>query len=317
MPDGSTPQAYLWNFDDPASGALNTATSSSPSHIYNTVGPFNVNLQVTSNNSCVHDTSILISNIHPQPLADFTVDKTEVCVGGSFTFNDNTNYMDGTASSWNWTLKDGNTRTISSFTHTYTGAQTYDVELYTINSHGCRSTTAIKPVTVHPYPVVDAGPDRLVLEGGQITLNPVVTGNDLAYLWTPNQYIAGSNTIKNLVVNGVDDIRYLLTVTARGNCTDTSSVFIKVLKFPSIPNIFSPNGDGVHDKWIIDYLDTYPGSTVDIYNRYGQQIFHSVGYTVPWDGTVNGNPVPVGTYYYIVDPKNGRKLMTGYVDVIR
>jgi gliding motility-associated-like protein len=56
---------------------------------------------------------------------------------------------------------------------------------------------------------------------------------------------------------------------------------------------------------------------VDIYNRYGQQIFHSVGYKVPWDGTINGNPAPIGTYYYIVDPKNGRKLMTGYVDLIR
>jgi gliding motility-associated-like protein len=115
----------------------------------------------------------------------------------------------------------------------------------------------------------------------------------------------------------VDDIRYLLTVTARGGCTDTSSVFIKVLKFPSIPNIFSPNGDGVHDRWIIDYLDTYPGSTVDIYNRYGQPIFHSDGYRVPWDGTINGKPVPVGTYYYIVNPKNGRGVMSGYVDVIR
>ncbi len=317
MADGSTPQGYLWNFGDPASGALNTATSSSPSHIYNSVGPFSVNLAVTSNNSCVHDTTVIINTIHPQPLADFTVDKIDICLGGNFAFADNTNYMDGTASSWNWTMKDGNTRAVRNFTYTYTAAQAYDVELYTINSHGCRSTTATKTVTVNAYPVVDAGPDRLVLEGGQITLNPVVTGNNLSYLWTPNQNIAGSNTVLNLVVNGIDDIRYLLTVTGRGNCIDTSSVFIKVLKAPAIPNIFSPNGDGVHDRWIIEYLDTYPGSTVDIYNRYGQQIFHSVGYTVPWDGTINGKPVPVGTYYYIVDPKNGRKLMTGYVDVIR
>lgn len=317
MPDGTVPAAYLWNFDDPASGVNNTAASSSPTHIYESVGPFNVNLQVTSINGCVHDSSIVINTIHPQPIADFSIDKTEVCVGGSFQFTDNTNFMDGTAVSWNWTLKDGNARTTNAFTYTYTQAQTYAVELFAVNSHGCRSTTAIKPITVHPFPVVDAGPDRLMLEGGQITLEPVVTGNDLSYVWTPNRYISGSNTIKNLVVNGIDDIRYLLTVTARGNCSDTSSVFIKVLKAPSIPNIFSPNGDGVHDKWVIDYLDTYPGSTVEIFNRYGQMIFRSVGYSTPWDGTINGKPVPVGTYYYIVDPKNGRKLMTGYVDVIR
>lgn len=310
--------SYLWNFGDPASGALNSATGSSPSHIYNAVGPYSVNLQVTSGAGCPHDTTIVLNTIHPQPLADFNVDKTEVCIGDGFVFTDNTNPMDGVTTSWAWNLDDGNTRTVRTFPYTYSVAGTYDVELYTINSHGCRSTTFTGPVTVHPYPVVDAGPDRFVLEGGQVTLEPVVTGNDLTYLWTPNNsYIIGSNTVKNLVVKGVDDIRYLLTVTARGGCTDTSSVFIKVLKNPGVPNIFSPNGDGVHDKWVISYLETYPGCTVDIYNRYGQLIFHSVGYQVPWDGKVNGRDVPVGTYYYIVNPKNGRSIMSGYVDVIR
>ncbi len=310
--------SYVWNFGDPGSGALNSATGSSPSHIYNAVGPYNVNLQVTSGAGCVRDTTIVLNTIHPQPIADFTVDKSEVCIGDGFVFTDNTNPMDGVTTNWFWNLDDGNTRTVNTFPYTYTTAGTYDVELYTINSHGCRSTTHTEPITVHPYPVVDAGPDRFVLEGGQVTLEPVVTGNDLTYLWTPNNsYILGSNTVKNLVVKGVDDIRYLLTVTARGGCSDTSSVFIKVLRSPSIPNIFSPNGDGVHDKWVIGYLETYPGCTVDIYNRYGQLVFHSEGYQTPWDGKVNGRDVPIGTYYYIVNPKNGRSIMSGYVDVIR
>ena len=82
-------------------------------------------------------------------------------------------------------------------------------------------------------------------------------------------------------------------------------------------SVFSPNGDGIHDKWVIQYLESYPGCTVDIYNRYGQRLYHSEGYTNPWDGTINGKPVPVGTYYYIVNPKNGRSIMSGYVDIIR
>ncbi len=309
---------YVWDFGDPGSGPLNTSTGTSPSHIYNGVGPYTVTLQATSTAGCTATTTRTLNTIHPQPEADFTVSPGEVCIGDEFTFTDNTDYKDGTRTSINWDLKDGNTRTVPTFQYTYTTAGTYNVELYAINSHGCRSTLHTEPVTVHPYPVVDAGPDRLVLEGGQITLDPIVTGNDLSYVWTPNNsYIIGSNTVKNLVVKGVDDIRYLLTVTSRGGCSDTSSVFIKVLKFPSIPNIFSPNGDGVHDKWVIDYLNTYPGSIVEIYNRYGQMIFRSEGYNTPWDGTVNGKPVPVGTYYYIVNPKNGRPVMTGYVDVIR
>lgn len=321
IPDGTEPAfTYLWNFGDPGSGILNTSTNSGPSHIYSSVGPFNVNLQVTSGAGCVRDTTIVVNNIHPEPRGSFTADKTDICVGGgSFTFTDNSDPMDGTTVQWNWNMDDGNTRTTPVVNYTFTTPRTYNVSLYTVNSFGCRSTTFTMPITVHPYPVVDAGPDRIMLEGGQIVLEPVVTGNDLTYLWTPALpgYFAGSNAVKNPYVNGVDDITLTLTVTGRGGCKASDQVFIKVLKAPSIPNIFSPNGDGVHDRWEIAYLNTYPGSTVDIYNRYGQLIFHSVGYNVPWDGTVNGKPVPVGTYYYIVNPKNGRKVMTGYVDVIR
>lgn len=311
---------YLWNFGDPGSGALNTSTNSGPSHIYNSAGPFNVNLQITSGAGCVHDTTIIVNNIHPEPTGSFTPDKTDICVGGgSFTFTDNSDPKDGTTVQWNWNMDDGNIRTTPVVNYTFTTPRTYNVSLYTVNSFGCRSTTFTLPITVHPFPVVDAGPDRIILEGGQVMLEPVVTGNELTYLWTPALpgYFAGSNAIKNPYVNGVDDITLTLTVTGRGNCKQSDQVFIKVLKAPSIPNIFSPNGDGVHDKWEIAYLNTYPGSTVDIYNRYGQPIFHSDGYNVPWDGTVKGKPVPIGTYYYIVNPKNGRKLMTGYVDVIR
>ncbi|MFX8964974.1 gliding motility-associated C-terminal domain-containing protein, partial [Acinetobacter baumannii] len=91
----------------------------------------------------------------------------------------------------------------------------------------------------------------------------------------------------------------------------------KVLKEPSIPNAFSPNGDGINDTWIIKYLESYPGATVDVFNRYGQSVFHSEGYSMNWDGTFKGQALPIGTYYYIVDPKNGRKKMQGSVTIIR
>ena len=85
-------------------------------------------------------------------------------------------------------------------------------------------------------------------------------------------------------------------MTTDNGCVKSDDVFIKVLKAPAIPNIFSPNGDGIHDTWVIQYLESYPGATVDIFNRYGQLIYHSEGYANPWDGTINGKPVPVGTY---------------------
>jgi len=138
----------------------------------------------------------------------------------------------------------------------------------------------------------------------------------LTYLWTPNIAINDPNVLRPSVSPATDQLYYLKVVTA-GGCIASDSVFVKVLKGPVIPNIFSPNGDGIHDKWEIAYLNTYPGCTVDIFNRYGQLIYHTIGYNTPWDGTVNGKPVPTGTYYYIINPKNGREKMSGYVDVIR
>ena len=94
-------------------------------------------------------------------------------------------------------------------------------------------------------------------------------------------------------------------------------MFVKVLRTPVIPNVFTPNGDGINDKWVIAYLESYPGCTVEIYSRYGQIVYRSVGYDKPWDGSYKGKESPAGTYYYIVDPKNGRKRMAGFVDLVR
>jgi len=318
IPDGTESAfSYLWDFGDPASGGANSSTGSGPSHIYNAVGPYNVNLQVTSGAGCVLSTTKVLNTIHPQPTGNFTVDRDDVCIGQSFSFTDISDPADGTTTAWEWTMADGNTRSVPTFNYTYGSAGEYDVNLVITNSNGCRSTLATKKVTVNAYPSVTAGPDLFILEGGSDTLNAVVTANNPTYLWTPNTYFISSNTIKNPIVKGVQDITYILTVTGRGNCVVSDQVFIKVLKGPEIPNIFSPNGDGVHDKWSIKYLDTYPESTVEIFNRYGQLIYRSVGYGIPWDGTINGKDVPIGTYYYIVNPKNGRVIITGYVDVIR
>jgi gliding motility-associated-like protein len=64
-------------------------------------------------------------------------------------------------------------------------------------------------------------------------------------------------------------------------------------------------------------LESYPGATVDVYDRYGMLVYSSIEYAVDWDGTRNGKSLPIGTYYYIVNPKNGRKIITGSVTIIK
>jgi gliding motility-associated-like protein len=232
-------------------------------------------------------------------------------------FTSTSNPVEGSISQYNWNMDDGNTRTTASFSYTYASARVYNVSLYIYNSIGCKSNTYTTSVSINPYPPVNAGPDKLMLEGGQVQLTPAVNASmPVTYSWTPVSYLSNPN-IPDPIASPPDDFTYTLTVTTDKGCSGSDKVFIKVLKRPDIPNIFSPNGDGIHDVWEIKYMDSYPGCTVDIVNRYGQLVYHSVGYTKPWDGKINGVDAPVGTYYYVIDPKNGRAKITGYVDIIR
>jgi len=183
-------------------------------------------------------------------------------------------------------------------------------------NNGCKNAVT-RNVIVHPTPIADAGPDKVVLEGGTVTLTPTLINNiPVTYRWTPADWL-NNPAIANTIASPPTDFSYTLAVTSDKGCSTSDVVFIKMLKTPVIPNIFSPNGDGIHDRWEIEYLESYPGCIVQIYNRYGQLVHKIVNYTSPWDGRINGKDAPVGTYYYIIDPKNGRKPITGYVDIIR
>jgi gliding motility-associated-like protein len=188
---------------------------------------------------------------------------------------------------------------------------------YTFLAANTCTNSISRIIEVNPKPGINAGPDKVVLEGGSVVLTPSVNaGMSVTYLWSPTTGLNNPG-ISNPAASPTTDMTYTVTVTSDKGCKASDDVFVKLLKKPIIPNIFSPNGDGQHDKWVVPYLESYPGCTVDIVNRYGQLVYHSVGYTQPWDGKINGKDVPVGTYYYVIDPKNGRAPMTGYVDVIR
>ncbi|HZI02090.1 MAG TPA: gliding motility-associated C-terminal domain-containing protein, partial [Flavisolibacter sp.] len=182
-------------------------------------------------------------------------------------------------------------------------------------NNGCSNAKTTKLV-VFPAPVANAGADRFVLEGGSVQLLGSGSGNGVNFLWTPSQSL-NNPAIPQPQAAPIEDFIYTLKVTSSDGCTAVDNVKVTILKALVIPNVFSPNGDGTNDRWEIRYLDTYPDATVEIFNRYGQPVFQSKGYSRPWDGTYKGNPLPAGTYYYIINPKNGRKQVAGYVDIIR
>jgi len=182
-------------------------------------------------------------------------------------------------------------------------------------TNGCMDT-ASQTINVYPQPTANAGPDRTLLEGGFLIINATASGNNTTYLWTPNTAIE-NNTVITPKIYPVNDITYTLSVTSADGCVSKDDVYVRILKTPKIPNAFSPNGDGINDKWIINYIESYPGVAIQVYNRYGQTVYHSINYNKPWDGTLNGSPLPVGTYYYIIDRKIAAPKLTGWVTILR
>ena len=308
---------YLWNFDDPLSGGNNTSQQKTPTHIYTNTGPYYVNLKVTSNGGCIKDTSKLVNSIHPQPLINFGVSKKDICLEDAVFLTDSTNSLDGVTLQWNWELGDSKLRNTKNVLYIYTAAQTYNVSLYTVNSFGCKSATLVKTITVHAYPTVNAGPDRKVLEGSNLTIDASATGTGLQYVWTPPQYLNNTTVIKPKCIEPKFDILYTLSVTGTGGCTITDDMYVDVLKTPRIPNTFSPNGDAINDFWVIQYLDEYTSNHVQVFTRAGQLVFENRGLYKAWNGRYKGKPLPMDTYYYIIEPGSGRDPLSGYVTIVK
>ncbi|MFN2422689.1 MAG: gliding motility-associated C-terminal domain-containing protein [Cryomorphaceae bacterium] len=92
-----------------------------------------------------------------------------------------------------------------------------------------------------------------------------------------------------------------LTVTDENGCTSTAEATISVTFDLRIPGGFSPNGDGVGDLFVIRGLEAFPGSILQIFNRWGAVVFETTFYNNDWDG----DNLPAGTYFYILKIRNG------------
>jgi gliding motility-associated-like protein len=157
-------------------------------------------------------------------------------------------------------------------------------------------------------PIVNLGPGRQLCLGDSILLNP---GAFSHYLWQD-----GSTAPTYKVVAGG---LYWVTVTDANGCMGTDTVAIKEIRCsaPTIPNTFTPNGDGINDTWIIDGLQNFPKCTVFVYSRWGQLVFSSIGYGKAFDGTYKGKRLATGTYYYIINLNDNSPPISGYVVIIR
>ena len=148
--DGTQSQfTYLWNFGDG-----NTSALRNPVHNYTGVGPYDVKLQITSNNGCVHDTTKQLSTIFAQPKANFTA-PAEVCLTDSALFSDQSSATGSTVTQWFWDFGDATTSNVQNPKKRWSAPGPYTVTLYIKSGAGCNSDTVTRQVMVNALPVAN------------------------------------------------------------------------------------------------------------------------------------------------------------------
>ena len=242
-----------------------------------------------SPNVCVWDTTTLTIVVKPLPL--LSSQDISVCKGQQVTVTSVPNIPNG-AFAWS------NNSTASQLNITADTSTFYTVS-YTLD--GCSSLVDTINVLVNTLPFVSItpnGPTTFCAESSINLSSLSTTGN----LWSNGQ------NAQNITVSASGT--YQLTVTDSNGCVDSASIFITNTGIACIQigGVFTPNGDGTNDTWEIPGIENYPDATVEIFNRWGQQIFYSNGYNSPWNGTYNNERLPTGDYFYIIDLGDGNPL---------
>jgi gliding motility-associated-like protein len=184
--------------------------------------------------------------------------------------------------------------------------QTVTLRLRTTDECGQPATAVSNGVVVRILPpvVVNAGPDKEILAGSSVLLEGTADGT-YPVTWTPTTglLIAPTNPLRPLASPTVTTT-YTLSGGA-GGCASSDQVTVTVRPPIRIPNAFTPNGDGREDTWQIEFIEQFPDNTVSVFNRWGTRIFSTDNYSRAneWRGDINGQPAPVGTYYYVIVTK--------------
>jgi len=130
--------------------------------------------------------------------------------------------------------------------------------------------------------------------------------------------IVDNNLLYLAVSSGNDSLEYVVCDVNIPSLCDTAKVSVAVIDV-RVPNSFSPNSDGINDVLQIQGLDSYPGFTFSVYNRYGQIVYVTTDPVFQWDGSVNQDSflpsgiVNDGTYFYVLDLGGGLKPETGMI----
>jgi gliding motility-associated-like protein len=287
----------------------------------NSTGSYKIRATSTVNTDCEVYTPEINIAVNPLPTVTFD-DITPVCTSKSakVDLRNLVNPYDATLGKFTGTGVIG-----YEFDPSISGYGSFPIKYDYKTSVGC-SGSASKTAIVDLSPVVKLGNDITIFRGDTIRLKSVgSTGNNYVYEWTPAISLNSPNIPQPIAKPDVTT-EYIVKVTSvLGRCPATDKIIITVKSILKIPSAFTPNSDTINDTWAImdnnREFNDYPDIEIKIFNRWGGEIFYSVGsgayQTQPFDGIQNGQRLPAGTYFYVIKPSPDVPSLTGYVTIVR
>jgi gliding motility-associated-like protein len=162
-------------------------------------------------------------------------------------------------------------------------------------------------VTVNERPVADAGPDQILEFVFETVLDASAIQSGQKGEW---KVLEGSGTFsdKNNNNSGVSGLSlgentlvWIVTSDVCAASSDTVSIRVRELL---IPSLITPNLDGRNDFFLIRGIESLGTTSLDIFNRWGSNVYCSGNYKNDWDGRdMEGRPLPEDTYFYVLRPE--------------
>jgi len=164
----------------------------------------------------------------------------------------------------------------------------------------CSITYDSVQLDVKPYTAVDAGKDRYIFNPSNIALTATSTLQPVTYTWSPASSLLTTDG-DSVMAAPRETMDFIVTAETEFGCKTRDTVMVGINIGPVLPTAFTPDGDNYNDVWNLKELESYPGCVVKVYNRWGYEIFTSKGYKDSWDGTDNGEALPSGSYFYVIE----------------
>jgi gliding motility-associated-like protein len=157
--------------------------------------------------------------------------------------------------------------------------------------------------------------DATVRRGSEVQLNKNSV-DTLSYYWMPAVGLS-SPVAAQPFASPDTTTTYRVRATTPQGCEYTARMTVSVITVLFVPDAFTPNNDGVNDNWVIRGINDYPDCRVEVYNRWGNPVFVSQGYSKPWDGRSEGQDLPPAVYQYVIKPGGSQPHRSGSLLITR